>query len=263
MGTSKSFPTPKGGDWTPLKNDITSRVGGNQSVSPSQIVGGAVRAMGGIGSSSGGHGGGGSGGARGGGSGRGGGRARSVGGIISGLGGFGQSVQRDGLDGALEKLGLDELKRRPASEVIAKIAEHLCEGQEPLQHEVMVDALRNALLEAAALQEAGEYGDLDSSLQEYFEQNGVESLIDGFLSNYVFDRVWMAVENHTLLKADSAAVSEGLSVAVGQACRDHVSSLIKETREAGRFEQIDWFGRDGIRMADQLVSDLEGRLRAL
>ncbi len=127
----------------------------------------------------------------------------------------------------------------------------------------MVDALRNALLEAAALQEAGEYADLDASLQEYFDQNGVESLIDGFLSNYVFDRVWLAVENWTQLKAESVAASEGLSVAVSQACREHVSSLIDETREAGRFDQVDWFGSEGIQMADQLVSELEGRLRDL
>lgn len=48
MGTSKSFPTPSGGKWTPLKKDITNCVGGDRSVSPSQIVGGAVRALGGI-----------------------------------------------------------------------------------------------------------------------------------------------------------------------------------------------------------------------
>lgn len=147
--------------------------------------------------------------------------------------------------------------------MIAKIAEHLCEGQEALQNEAMVDALRNALLEAAALQDGGEYSDLDSSLHGYFAQHGVESLIEVFLSNYVFDRVWMAVENHTQLRAESAASVQGLCNAVGQACREHVGSLVNETREAGRFDQIDWFGRDGVQMADELVSELEGRLHGL
>ena len=267
MGTSKSYPTPSGGDWTPLKNDITDKIGGNQNISPARIVGGTVRALGGIGSpsSSSGGGSGGGGGGSGGGGGGGGrrGSGRSVGGAISGLGGFGQTVQQGGLDEALDKLGLEELKDRPASEVIARIAEHLCEGEEALQHEVMVDALKDALLEAAALQEGGEYKDLEAALQSFFQQNGVEGLIQGFLSSYVFDRVWMAVENHTQLKADSAASSQALSVAVAQACRDHVGSLIKENRDAGRFSQIDWFGRDGIRLANDLVSELETRLRAL
>jgi hypothetical protein len=70
-------------------------------------------------------------------------------------------------------------------------------------------------------------------------------------------------ENHTQLKAESAAASDGLGVAVGQACREHVGSLINETRESGMFDKIDWFGRNGIQMADQLVSELEGRLRDL
>jgi hypothetical protein len=264
MGTSKSYPTPSGGDWTPLKKDITDKIAGNQSISAAQIVGGTVRALGGLRSSGGSSSGGASGGGGSGGRGRGGkGRGGSIGGTVSGLGGFGQAVQSGGLDSALEKLGLSELKDRPASEVIARIAEHLCEAEEGLQQEVMVDALKDALLEAATLQEGGEYKDLEAALQNFFERNGVEALIEGFLSNYVFDKVWMAIENHAQLRAEIAKTSEALSVAVGQACREHVGSLVGETRVAGTFGNIDWFGREGIRLANELVTELETRLRAL
>ncbi len=279
MGTSKSYPTPSGGGWTQLKNDITDKMAGNKAISASQIVGGSVRAMGGIGQSSGGGGGGsggGGGGSRGGGGGGsrggggsggrgGGGRSRGsgVGGVVSGVGGFGQAVQGGGLDKGLEKLGLEDLKNRPAGEVIAKIAEHLCQGQDALRHEAMVDALKNALLEAAALQDGIQYSDLDSALQEYFAQNGVEALVEGFMSNYVYDEVWMKIENHSELRAEIAASSQALSTAVGQACRDHVGSVIAEARESGQFSSIDWFGSDGIELANQIVSDLNTRLSAL
>jgi hypothetical protein len=269
MGTSKAYPTPSGGEWTPLKNDITDKLGGNNAITPDRIVGGAVRALGGLGapsaasaaSSSSGGGGGGSGGGGGRGGSSGGGR-RSVSGAVSGLAGFGRAFEEGGLDQALGKLGLEGLRGRPAAEVIARIAEHLCEGVDALQHEILVDALKDALLEAAALQEGGNYDDLEAALQAFFEQNGVEGLIEAFLSSYVFDRVWQAVQSHAESRGEGAA-SEALGVAVGQACRGHVDTLIKETKDAGRFEQIDWFGRDGVGLGDELVLDLEMRLRAL
>lgn len=272
MGTSKNFPTPSGGEWTPLKNDITDRLNGNQAITADRIVGGTIRALGGLarpsgggqaslGSGGGGGGGSGSAGGSGGGGGGGGGR-RSVGRVVSGLGGFGRTVQSEGLDQALDSLGLDELRGRPAAEVIARIAEHLCEGEDSLQHEILVDALKDALLEAAALQEDGNYEDLESALQAFLDANGIEGLIQAFLSHYVFDQVWQAVQTHCESKG-TAAASDALGVAVGQSCRSHVDGLIGEMKQAGRFNTIDWFGRGGVALADQLVSDLETRLRAL
>jgi len=146
--------------------------------------------------------------------------------------------------------------------VIARIAEHLCEGEDSLQHEILVDALKDALLEAAALQEDGNYKDLESALQAFFDANGIEGLIQGFLSNYVFDHVWQAVQTHCESKG-TATASDALGVAVGLACRSHVDALISETKESGQFKIIDWFGRGGVELADQLVSDLETRLQAL
>jgi hypothetical protein len=259
MGTSKSFPTPSGGQWTPLKNDVTNYLGGDERVTPAQIVGGTVRALDGLGSPSpgirtsptGGPGGGSSGGGR-----------TSVVRAVSRLGGFGGAFQRGGLDDALGSLGLEELKGRPAAEVISVIAEHLAEGADGLQSDILSDALKDALVEAAALEEGGEYKDLEAALQSYLDKNGVEGLVELFLTNFVFDRVWMAVENHAQLKAEGSAV-EALGIAVGQACRSHVESLIREVKGEGRFEKIDWFGQVGIQLGNELISELEGRLRVL
>jgi hypothetical protein len=178
------------------------------------------------------------------------------------LGGFGGAFQSGGLDGALGALGLGDLKGRPASEVIARIAEHLAEGDDPLQRDILSDALKDTLIEVAALEEGGEYKDLEAALQAFFDKNGVEGLVQSFLTNYVFDRVWNAVENHAEFKAEGAG-AEALGIAVGQACRSHVESLIQEVKAAGRFDKTDWFGPGGLKLGNELVAELEERLRAL
>src|SRR4051812_3059609 len=146
MGTSKSFPTPKGGDWTPLKNDITDHLGGDNNATPERILGGTVRALGTLqmpAVSTGG--GGGTGatagrtGSRGGGGGSSGGGRGVVGRSAARLGGFASAVQSAGLAGGLEVLGLDELKGCSAAEIISRIAEHIAEGADPLQRDLLVD----------------------------------------------------------------------------------------------------------------------------
>ena len=49
MGTSKGKPTPSGGLWTPVKKEITQNLTGNSKATPDRIVGGTVRALGGLG----------------------------------------------------------------------------------------------------------------------------------------------------------------------------------------------------------------------
>jgi hypothetical protein len=49
MGTSKGKPTPSGGQWTPVKKEITLNLNGDAKATPAGIVGGTVRALGGLG----------------------------------------------------------------------------------------------------------------------------------------------------------------------------------------------------------------------
>jgi hypothetical protein len=270
MGTSKSFTTPSGGAWTSVKSDISDYVADRRNITAPQIIAGTIRALKGLGvpasgratgsaaeRSAGRSGGGGGGGAGGGG----GGGSRAVGRATSGLAGFGTAFQGGGLDAALQFLGLSELEGHPASEVIARIADHLAEGNDPTQYELLNDALRSALIEAAALQEAGAYVDLEAALQAYLDANGVEGLIQLFLSQYVFDRVWMAIENHAELKSQGESTVQALSIAVGNTCRSDVEALIAEQKEAGQFENVDWFGKAGADLGNALVAELESRLR--
>ena len=270
MGTSAERVTPSGGDWTAIKREITREIHGTNSTNPNRIIGGVIGATRGF-SGLGGRGSGGSGGRgnMGGGGGVGGGRGRSgvgksaIGKAVGGLGGFGAALDSGGLDQAIESLGLAELRGKPASEIISRIAEHLADGTDGIEHELMTTALRDAILECAALTGDGSYNALDSSLQTFLEREGIGGLVESFLSHFVFDGVWSLLENHVNLTSNGVSDSQALASAVENACRMHVQELIAEVTREGRFERVDWFGTEGSKLGGDIVATLEFRLQSL
>ena len=274
MGTSKGLDTPSGGDWGSVKREISSALRNGGTANPNSILSGVMNAAGGLGAigrtngRGGGGGGGGGGGHGGGGGGRGGGGGGSVGGgaigqAVSGLGGFGAAVREGGLDRAVEALGLDALRGRPAVEVIARIAEHLAEAADELQQEIMTATLRDAILECAAIGNDGTYEALDGSLQAFLARDGVDGLVESFLTHFVFDGVWSLVQSHTDKRSSGNGDAQALASAVENACRLHVQELIGDLRGEGRFNQVDWFGAEGARLGDGIVATLEFRLNTV
>lgn len=179
---------------------------------------------------------------------------------VSGLGGFAQTIRSGGLDRALEVLGVARLKGRPAAEVVSEITEHIAGRIEGTQRELLTDALRGALFEAAALQNEGSYENLRDALDRFLQREGIEGLIELFLTQYVFDHVWMLIENHIDLKTQSNGAADALSVAIENACRSQVADLIADSKTSGQFDAIDWFGAGGQATGERLVADLEIRL---
>jgi hypothetical protein len=176
------------------------------------------------------------------------------------LGGFAQAIRSGGLDRALELLGVARLKGRPAAEVVSEITEHIARRIEGTQRELLTDALRAALFEAAALQNDGSYENLRDALDRFLQREGIEGLIELFLTQYVFDRVWMLIENHIDLKTQSNSAADAISVSVENACRSQVADLIADSKASGQFDAIDWFGAGGQATGEKLVADLETRL---
>lgn len=263
MGTSKSLGTPAGGAWTGVKQSITSVLGGSTSVTPAGIVGATIGAAGGLAvpsipSASGGGGGGGSGG---GGGVAAAGRA-SVARATSGLAGFGVATRDGGIGAGLQRLGLEELRGRPAAEVVARIAEHLAGETTGLARDVLTMALQDAIFEAARLEGDSSYEALEQSLDSFLSRDGVEGLIALFLSRYVFDRVWVLIESHVDQRSTTNSSRDGLMAGVEAACEANVRALIADYGADGQFGSVDWFGSGGLRLADGLIKDLETRLRA-
>lgn len=270
MGTSQSMPTPRGGKWTGVKGGISDYLSGG-GVTAQQIVGSTIAAAGGlpvtsaVGSPRGGRAAAGTGGGVGAGGGRrtgGGGRGTSVGRAVSGLAGFGAALGSGNLAQALGRLGIEDLRGKPAGEVIGRIADHLAEGLHGLEQEVLRRAVQDAICNAAELTGDPTYENLEASLQAFLAREGIEGLVELFLTEYVFDRVWLLIEDYVGKRTDNANDVSNMELAVEQACRANVHDEIEQHRENGSFESQDWFGRDGLRVADSVVSGLEIRLRA-
>jgi len=260
MGTSRSSSTPKGGAWSGVKRQATSYLrGGGGGAAP--LVGATVAAAGGLERGALGGLAAAQGRARGGGGGSGG--AASLGTTAGGLGGFGASVSGGGLDAAVESLGLADLRGRSAIEVIALVAERLSQDADGVLGELLTNALRESLLEAASLVDDASYDDLEASLTEYLQQNGVDGLLEIFLTRYVTDSVWSLLESHAELTGSGENALDGMALAVENACRDHVHEAMDRERSAGSFDSVDWFGGGGREIANDIVTTIEQRLRAV
>ena len=278
MGTSKSFTTPSGGGWTPVKKLVTNQISGVAEPGvASAIIGGTLRAAGGLqmpsisnrrvsapsrrvsGNS-------GSGGAVGSGDGSGGGGHAAGGSLPKSLAsvvGFGSAVRTDGLAAGLGRLGLSDLKGKQPAELVAVIANRISQDADALHAELLRDSLTDALLNIAAIEGDGSYSELEKSLQTFLAREGVEGLVEAFLSQYVFERVWMLIENHASLKGDSTTKTDGLEAAVEGACRANVRDHMQSLADREKFEKIDWFGTEGREVAESIVAGLEDRLTNL
>ncbi len=124
----------------------------------------------------------------------------------------------------------------------------------------MSAALRDTLLEVANLDDSVAYQDLAESLESFLEANGVEGLVEVFLSNLVYDQVWSLIEQWVLEKSESNQDTEALRSSVDAACRQLVRDAINSLKEEGRFDSVDWFGTDGAALGRDIVGVVEGRL---
>ena len=256
MGTSKSLAPGSGGAWTRLKRDITGHFTGSIRKSFGSVVGNAVRAADGLGI----------GGRR---VGRGGGGAAgssargSIGRVVGGLGGFAEAVRDRGLADGLETLGLGELEGKSAIEIIATVADHLASAVEGLDGELMREALREGIIEAAALGDSDGYTDLEGGLQSFLRDEGVDGLVEIFLCKFVFDAVWANFEDHAQAKATDRNALEAFVNAIDGVCASEVRGVLGDMRDRGEFTTMDWFGQDGQRVGREIFVTIEARLRAM
>jgi hypothetical protein len=252
MGTSSSYGTPSGGEWSSVKRQITATLGGgNTSATPAGIVGGTTSASGGLSFAS-----------SGGGAAAGAGRSR-IAGTISGVGGFGAAVRDGGLDAVLGSLGLETLRGRTAAEIVSAVSEYLAGDAEGLDREFLQTALSDALLEAASLGNEFGYEDFAVGLEQYFATEGPEGLVGLFLEHFVFDTLWGRIEQHAVDKSPDEASLESLMTAIQGECVAQVREEMEAARNDGSFARVDWLGRAGQELGMRIVVALEARLSAL
>jgi len=249
MGTSRSLSTPKGKKWRNVKSDITSTFTGTRDVPDGRIVSGVVSATGGISS----------GGARSGG----GGRTKGITKAISKLGGFGAILATSNLEKAIQSLDLPDLKDKSATEIVSIVAERLSSNVSGIEAEALKKALQDTILEASQLTEEGTYTDLEKSLQKFLQQEGIRGLVELFLAEYVFDFTWVFIEKYVQEKAKDGKSLEAFMTAHKSICGTKVKEKINEISKSKSFDSVDWFGKEGQRLANTIVAEIQKALLSL
>ena len=86
--------------------------------------------------------------------------------------------------------------------------------------------------------------------------------IELVLGEYAFEFSWSRDETWIQEKSNGEAAAEALETAFRHACRSEVRAVIDEMKAADRFDDVDWFGDDGVAIGQEVSSAVESRLTA-
>lgn len=233
MGTSADYSAPP--NWSNVKSDVTRS--GGQSLSPTKARdfvrdyistnGGSSRMSSGRGQL---------------GSGK---TARSA---ARSLGGFISSVARDGLDTALRNSGLQDLVGKSVTETLLGIMS-LCGGTEGDIDSV--DA-RNALSRTMdeVCKNLASPEELEAVLKEQMDGDKLGQLKISYFGNYLFEQFCRVFFGQLVKKhGDQKATSFLTSI------RDVIKSALEHKTVGMDITAIQWFGRDGSRMAQTIMKN--------
>lgn len=250
---------PTGGEWTPLKADATrfAKDGPEGPVSPEQLVGQYVRAIGGpsgisgAGSAAGG-GSGSGGGSRGGGSGGGGGgRPRGTGSAVRVAGNLGRFLARvgsAGLDTALRDFGLDHLIGQSASEVTAGLLDALAGPASTIDDAAALAAL--ASLKEELLREATTAADVSRLLSATLDSIGLAGILIRYFATYIYERFC-----RDFYERWTKAVGPATTDARIRSVKSYIDTRLRTRLGSREVARVDWSGEEGGRFVKGVLSD--------
>jgi hypothetical protein len=255
MGTSKGYGMPAGGEWTPLKIEAnkfvkndgkTDRQGNPVPVSPADLMGRFLNALGstgkGSGSGGGATGGGGSGGGKGGGFG-GGPAARSTG---SRVGGFLSGVSTVGFTRALEDVGLGHLVGKSAKEVARGLLDAFTDPGCTLDEHAVREALSELYKEL--FEGAKSFEDVEAALSKIIDSKGIDKIIASFFSKYLFWRFCTGFYEKWQKQVGVAQAGRKL-----ESVRNFLASELEARYTGEDMKKVDWRGSEGERISDQIM----------
>ena len=227
MGTSSSYNAPTTAGCPAAKGAATrfARQGGTGNVTPGDVVSAYLTALGGAASA-----------AR---------RAAAGRAAAQRLGGFLGAVADRGLDAALEQVGLGDLVGRDATEILEALVDRLAGPGGTLEEADARAAMLRALQEE--LEGPAAFDGLD--------QDGVGRLVEGFLVEYIYERMLQELgdrlENGAMTAEDAKKAEDDIRV--------YVVATVQ--LELAREEPLTvWDGPAGQELVDRLTEDAYGQL---
>lgn len=257
MGTSRGYKMPTGGNWTPLKNNATDFVQGNNgpTVSPRSIVRDFIRANGGFRGLSLGNGGqtpsvagtrsgGGASGGR-----AGGGPSRSaMVGTARNLGGFLSRVGEVGLAETLRERGLEDLIGKSSSQVSDMMLDEFAGPGSTLDNAVAREALADVRDEI--LQNAESFEDVEQALNQTLDDVGLFGVLASFFGSYVFRLFCRNFYEVWHKKVGDAKASKAL-----REIRDYITSSLRAKLAARDLKSVNWKAQEGLKVTDEILKE--------
>jgi hypothetical protein len=247
MGTSTGYSMPSGGEWTPLKTDVTefAKQGPSGSRSPMSILRNYLNTIGGSegisrGAGHGTRGGGGTGGV-------GGGRSTIVG-TARNVGSFLNRVRSVGLDDALREIGLPHLIGKSAAELATGLLDSLAGPASTLDDAAIRAALAD--LNEELLEEAESYEDVERVLTEMVDRQGLTHILGRLFGHYIYERFCRDFYERLVKKVGSLQASNSLD-----AIKDCIESSLRARLVNRDVTKINWRGVEGRQVTDQVLRE--------
>lgn len=244
MGTSTGYNMPKGGDWTPLKNDATSfaKHGGHGSINPKSLLGRYLQANGGAQAIAQGRGGsGGYSGSRY----RIGSSARSAG---AKLGDFLSRVATQGLDTTLQKVGLGHLIGKSATEICAGLLDILADSVSTLDDHATRRALSNVFDDL--FKPNTPYEDIEQVLNQSLDEKGMMLIMVDFFGYYLYELFCRDFYEDWQKKVGVDQTKRSLLQV-----KDCIFSEVESELASKTIDSIDWSGLAGLSLAERIMQD--------
>jgi hypothetical protein len=261
MGTSRGYKMPKGGDWTPLKNDATDFVQGtgNADITPANLLTDFIRATGGLAGLLRGHGGtvpsgsgttgtgvkttggGGSGGAGGGGTSAAVGAARNLGGFLS-------SVADVGLERTLRDRGLESIVGKSASDVSDALLDEFAGPASTLDNALARESL--AEIREEILSDAATFEDVEKELNAAIDELGIFGILASFFGHYIFKMFCRNFYEEWVKKVGEAKATTSL-----KEIEEYIRSSVRAKLTGQKVTTADWKKDEGKQITENVLKE--------
>jgi hypothetical protein len=259
MGTSRGYKMPKGGNWTPLKNEATDFVQGTGSadITPASLLTSFIRAAGGLAGLMRGHGGAapsGSGairpgaGTKGGtGGGAAGGTSAAVG-TARNLGGFLSSVADVGLEKTLRDRGLESVVGKSAADVTDALLDEFAGPASTLDNALARESL--AEIREEILSDAATFEDVEKELNAAIDELGIFGILASFFGHYIFKMFCRNFYEEWVKKVGEAKAGSSL-----KEIEEYIRSSVRTKLTGQKVTSADWKKDEGKQITENVLKE--------
>jgi hypothetical protein len=169
------------------------------------------------------------------------------------------AVLSQGGESVLEPLITRIAKREVATDAVGAIGKELSLRVRGIKGAIFRKSLEETLLEAVGLNDEFKGFDFAEWLRRFRDRCGLKGFIELFLSLYVFNTVWIEIQDSVRLRADDARAFEASMEVVERVCIELVRSEFQRWENKGNLDQLG----HSAELCDAIMLDLEDRLLEL